>query len=69
MTSKFCELCDEIVIDTWSYQISDEKERYITSGHKECIDELQIRFRAIKNYSTKSVKVCLKELNIKGVDR
>lgn len=63
MTSRLCDLCNESAIDTWSYQISDSKDKVIVTGHKHCIDEFEAKFKDIKNYSTKSLSQCLKDLN------
>jgi hypothetical protein len=65
MTSIICDLCNEIVIDSWTYQISDKDDKYTVTGCKTCIDQFEARYKAIKNYSSKTVKQVLKELKLK----
>lgn len=65
--SRICDLCRESAPqDTWTYEISDGKEKSSFTGHKNCIDELEVKFKSIKDYQKKSVKQVLKELNYKG---
>jgi RNase P subunit RPR2 len=63
MTSRICELCDAVVIDTWTYQITDKDNKHAVTGCKACIDQFEAKYKAIKNYSSKTVKQILKELN------
>jgi hypothetical protein len=63
MINRLCDLCNQSVIDTWTYQISDTKDKITVTGHKMCIDEFEASFKRIKNYSSKSVSQCTKELN------
>lgn len=63
MINHICDICKEYVQDNWILRIYDDRESVEINGHKNCIDELDIKVRNIKDVHKKSVKQTLKEIN------
>lgn len=63
MINHICDICNGYVSDVWVVVISDNKEKFEISGHKNHIDELHNRIKMVKDLDKKSVKQTLKEIN------
>jgi hypothetical protein len=64
MINHQCEICKQYVANNWVMRIYDDHTSVDVNGHKSCIDELDIRFKQIKDVHKKNVQKVLKELNI-----
>jgi hypothetical protein len=61
MNDRFCEVCNEYInpMQVNVLCLKDEKESHEIIGHKDCIDELEIKVKSIKNLNKKKVKEIL----------
>lgn len=66
MINRECNLCHNYVNDVWTLEISDNNEKVFISGHKECIDQLDDKVKAVKDLSKKSVAKVIKEIGFSG---
>lgn len=65
--SKVCDLCNQINSgENWCFKLSDDRESKEFNGHSECVNAIYSQFKSVKNYHTKSLKQCLKELKLEG---
>lgn len=66
MTDRYCMICESHNAgDNWNLELSDDKEKVLLCGHKECIDELHIKIKGIKDLNKKSVQKVLKEIGVR----
>jgi hypothetical protein len=62
MINRECFKCGQYVSDVWVLVLSDEKEKFEFSGHKNCIDELDNKVKSVKDYKKKPLNKLLKEI-------
>lgn len=62
MINRTCDICKEYVDNVWVIVLSDDKEKVEISGHKNHIDDLQIKIKNVKNSNKKSPSQILKEI-------
>lgn len=66
MINRICYVCNEYVTDTWTLQISDSKgNKHEVSGHIQCLNEIEEKYKKINNVHKLSIDQILKGLNIK----
>jgi hypothetical protein len=66
MINRICYVCNEYVTDSWTLQISDQREinmKYLVIFN--CLNEIEEKYKNIKNVHKLSINQILKELNIK----
>jgi hypothetical protein len=61
MNDRFCDVCNEYISPMQVYVLSlkDEKVSHEIVGHKNCIDELELKVKSIKNLNKMKVKEIL----------
>jgi len=63
MIDQYCEICKEgINSDNYVLEIADDKQKIQINGHKDCIDELHIKVKEVKELKKKPVQKVLKEI-------
>lgn len=60
MIDRECQVCSEYSSDVWTLEVSDERNKIHISGHKSCIDELDIKVKSIKNVKKLPLEKVLK---------
>lgn len=65
MTDRLCEICSELNdINVYVLELKDDKEKVQFEGHRECIDELHIKVKSIKDLAKKPIYKVLKEIGL-----
>jgi hypothetical protein len=61
MNDRFCEVCNEYIspVQVHILCLKDDKTSHEIVGHKNCIDELEIKVKSIKNLNKMKVKEIL----------
>jgi hypothetical protein len=68
MINKICDICNEYAIDTWSLVITDVKDKkYEISGDLKCINQIEDKYKQIKNVNKLTVDQILINLNLKRI--
>lgn len=62
--AKQCDFCGKMYNDTWVLRISDDKSHREFSGHKECVDDMYDKHKAIKDVVKMSLEKTLKKLGL-----
>jgi hypothetical protein len=64
MIDRNCFSCGGYAENVWVFVIADDREKVQFSGHRKCIDELELRYKAIKNVHKLSVQKVIQELDL-----
>jgi hypothetical protein len=65
MINRECFKCSQYVSDVWVLVLSDDKGKLEFSGHKSCVDDLDEKYKSIKDAHKKPLAKVLNELKLK----
>jgi hypothetical protein len=66
MTDRFCDICQEYIppMQVNILSLKDDKGKHEVTGHKNCIDELEVEVKSLKNLPKLKVDEIRKLINI-----
>jgi len=63
MINRICNVCETYVTDSWTLVVSDEKgNKEEISGHLKCVNQIEDKYKNIKNVNKLSIKQILEKL-------